>query len=101
MLRQRKDWIEGHVSTFVDQGSCPSCKEHLRMVTDVQRGSSEEPRPGAFCVCIKCFALNILDDKLKLRTPTKAEIALAMMDPAFSQVCSVATRDHAKWKARN
>lgn len=100
MKRQMKDWIPGRMSTRIDQGPCPSCKVHLEWATDVKEGVYGEPKPGSFCVCVGCSALNILDDQMKLRKPTSAELALASIDPEASRIIANATRKHMQWKVR-
>jgi hypothetical protein len=78
-MRQTKQRRRGS-TTVIPMQHCPACLAPLNRATAAE--GKRGPRAGDLNVCIKCAAVSMYDDTLKLRSVNDTEMAaLAVVDP--------------------
>ncbi|MGE5510278.1 MAG: hypothetical protein ACM31O_03390 [Bacteroidota bacterium] len=60
------------VETAIPMSVCCECGSSF----DLASGPAT-PQPGDFTLCIRCGSLNVLDEELRLRAPTREEMLSA------------------------
>lgn len=58
----------------VSESRCLSCGAHLDALGTGNRAVEAKPEPGDAAVCIKCGAVMMLDEQLRLRGMTQEEM---------------------------
>jgi hypothetical protein len=65
----------GEQPTHHPEQKCPACQHAISWTTAANKPGSPTPKPGEVSICIFCTAILIFDEQLKLRLPTRDELA--------------------------
>jgi hypothetical protein len=80
--------------TVIEPDACPFCGHILDRVTAGPQNPGATPEPGDVTICIQCGGLLIMDERVRVRPPTREEQAQVMTDPGVVRLIEAIANVH-------